>query len=279
MPTFDTPEPISVTVDLSVGDVRLVASERTDTVVEVRPTDQFNNTDAKAAEQTRVDYSGGRLQIRAPKQRGLFGKPGSVDISIELPGGSDVRAGAAVGAFRCEGPLGECRIKTSTGDIQLDQAGAINLNTAAGDVTVQHAVGHADVSTGSGAVRIRGIDGTAVIKNSNGDTAVGEITGDLRANAANGDISVERAHATVAAKTANGSVRIGEVRRGSVNLGTSIGELEIGIREGTAAWLDVNTQFGEVRNSLAAADSPAQSDETVEVRARSSFGDIVIHRS
>ena len=38
MPTFDTPEPISVTVELSVGDHRIVAGDRTDNVVEVRPT-------------------------------------------------------------------------------------------------------------------------------------------------------------------------------------------------------------------------------------------------
>ena len=39
MPTFDTPEPISVSLELGVGDIRIVAGDRTDTVVEVRPTD------------------------------------------------------------------------------------------------------------------------------------------------------------------------------------------------------------------------------------------------
>jgi hypothetical protein len=34
-----------------------------------------------------------------------------------------------------------------------------------------------------------------------------------------------------------------------------------------------------VRNSLDSADGPGQSEGTVEVRARSSFGDIVIHRA
>ena len=39
MPEFDTPEPITVEIDLVVGDVRLTASERANTVVEVRPSD------------------------------------------------------------------------------------------------------------------------------------------------------------------------------------------------------------------------------------------------
>ena len=37
MPTFDTPEPISATIDLAVGDVRISAGDRLDTVVEVHP--------------------------------------------------------------------------------------------------------------------------------------------------------------------------------------------------------------------------------------------------
>jgi DUF4097 and DUF4098 domain-containing protein YvlB len=138
--------------------------------------------------------------------------------------------------------------------------------------------GRAEV-TGSGAVRIRAIDGPAVIKNLNGVTWFGEVKGDLRCNAANGDITVDRALGAVAAKTANGAVRIGEVVRGSIELGTSYGELEVGISEGTAALLDVRSQFGSVRNSLAASDGPGPSDQRVELRARTSFGDIVIRRS
>ena len=39
-------------------------------------------------------------------------------------------------------------------------------------------------------------------------------------------------------------------------LETALGELEVGIREGTAAWLDVSASFGSVRNALDAADAP-----------------------
>jgi hypothetical protein len=53
----------------------------------------------------------------------------------------------------------------------------------------------------------------------------------------------------------------------------------VGIREGTAAMLDVRSAFGSVRNSLTASDGPQPSDQKVELRARTSFGDIVIHRS
>ena len=281
MPTFDTPEPISVTIDLVVGDARITASDRSDTVVEVRPSDGSADLDVRAAEQTRVEYTDGRLLVKAPKQRGfgLFGKVGSVDVAIALPAGSHVRGDASVAAFRCEGRLGECRIKTATGNVHLDHTGPLDLSTAGGAIVVDRVAGHAEVRAGSGRVRLQEIDGTAVIKNSNGDSWIGTVTGDLRVNAANGDISVDRPQAGVTAATANGDVRIGEAVRGSVSIKTARGELEVGIKSGTAALLDVHTQFGRVHNRLKSCDTPPQHDETVEVRARTSYGDIVIHRS
>jgi DUF4097 and DUF4098 domain-containing protein YvlB len=281
MPTFDTPEPIAAVVDLVVGDARITASDRGDTVVEIRPSDASHDQDVRAAEQTRVEYAAGRLLVRAPRQRSLsiFGKPGSIDVTIDLPAGSHVHGDASVAAFHGAGRLGECRVKTAAGDIQLEDTGPLDLNTGAGAISVDRVAGPAEVSTGSGRVRLREIDGTAVIKNSNGDSWVGEVAGDLRVNAANGNISVDHANADVNASTANGDVRVGGVRRGSASLKTSFGEIEVGIRAGTAARLDVHTEFGHIRNQMDASESPGPSDQTVEVRARTSYGDIVIHRS
>ena len=87
MPTFDTPEPISVTVEFGVGDLRMVASDRTDTMVEVRPSDPAKKADVTAAEQTRVEFAGGRLLIKAPKSwRQLTWRGGgeSIDVQVEL---------------------------------------------------------------------------------------------------------------------------------------------------------------------------------------------------
>jgi len=282
MPTFDTPEPISVTVQLGVGDIRILASDRADTKVEVRPSDGAKKADVAAAEQTRVEYAGGRLLIKAPKgwrQYTLRGGGDSIDVQIDLPAGSHVRGDAGIAALRCSGRLGECRYTTGVGDVQLDQAGPVQLKTGAGDITVDQAVGNAELTTGSGVVRIDSIDGTAVVKSSNGDTWIGEVTGDLRVNAANGRILVDQAHATVAAKTANGDVRLGEVARGVVLAQTGFGKVEIGILDGVAAWLDLNTRFGNVQNDLDAAERPEPGEDSVEVRARTSFGDITIHRS
>jgi len=280
MPTFDTPEPISVTITKFVGDIRFSAGDRRDTIVEVSPTDRSDEADVTAAEQTRVELAQGKLLVKVPKWRQYspFGTGGSIDVVIELPAGSAVTGEASMGDFRGEGPLGAVDFRTAAGHIWLDQAGPLRLSTGTGRVTVDRAVGPAEI-TGSGELRVRELAGSAVIKNLNGSTWVGEVTGDLRCSAANGDITVDRAHAAVEVRTANGHVRIGDVVRGSVSLQTASGELEIGIREGTAALLDVRSRFGRVRNELDAFDGPEPTDETVEVRARTAHGDIVIRRS
>jgi DUF4097 and DUF4098 domain-containing protein YvlB len=281
MPNYETPDPISVTLELGVGDMRIAASDRTDTVVEVRPSDEGDESDVKAAQQVRVDYSGGMLQVTGPKAR-IFDfsrKTRSVDVSIELPSGSQVSAEMQVGAFRSAGRLGECRLKTSAGNVWLERTGPLRLDTSAGHVTVDGIAGNAEISTGSGKVQIGEVKGAAVVKNSNGDTTIDVVTGDVQVRAANGDICVERAGAGVDAKTSNGSIRLGEAVRGSVVLGTAMGDLEVGIAEGTAAWLELNTGFGHVRNLLENATRPEEADETVEVRGRTSYGDITIHRS
>jgi DUF4097 and DUF4098 domain-containing protein YvlB len=279
MPTFDTPEPITATIDLAIGDVRISAADRGTTVVDVQPSDASSEEDLKLAEQIRVEYANEQLLVKAPKLRSWLSRRGpSVDVTIELPAGSRVHGALGLGDVHCDGRLGDCRIKTGLGRIGLDQADTLNLRSGAGDISVERAAGRAEVTAGSGDVRLREVDGSAVIKNSNGDTWVGTAAGDLRLNAANGSIAVDLAQASVGAKSANGDVRLGEVVRGSVVLETKIGDLEVGIREGTAAWLDVNSQFGRVHNALEAADGPQTSAETVEVRARTSVGEVVIRR-
>jgi hypothetical protein len=277
---FETPEAITATVDVVIGEVRIAAGDRTVTVVEVEPSDPSHEEDVSAAEQTRVEYTDGQLLVKAPKLRSWLPRKdgGSIAVSIELPSGSELRAAGQLTDFVAEGRLGESRIKTGMGRIQLAEAETLSLKTGIGDIAVERVTGHADISSGSGDIRLRRLDASAVVKNSNGDTWVGEAGGDLRVNAANGSIAVDAAQASVVAKSSNGDVRLGQAVRGSVVLETQLGDVEVAIPEGTAAWLDVRANAGRVRNSLEAADAPGESAETVEVRARTTAGDVVIGR-
>ncbi|MEV6982289.1 DUF4097 family beta strand repeat-containing protein [Sphaerisporangium sp. NPDC051017] len=301
MPTFDTPEPISAIFAMAHATIQVEASARADTVVEIRPTDEHNDADVRTAERTEVEYADGRLVVRGENEqpgstagwglslgrlvespaswaRSLLLGPGSVEVTVGLPAGSRVDVTSA-GSLRCRGPLGEVACTTSYGAIRVEQAGMLRLKSTHGDISVTRASGHAEVTTTHGGILIGRIDGTAAVKTAHGSVRIREVTGELRLNSAHGDLTVDRALAGVTAKTAYASLQIGEVTCGSVVLETNGGGLDVGIREGTAAWLDVSSTYGTVDVSLDPSDVPGGRDRTVEVRAHTTHGDILVHRS
>ncbi|WP_216898378.1 DUF4097 family beta strand repeat-containing protein [Nocardia alni] len=283
MREFDTPEPISVVVDAYVGHIGIIATDRAVTVVDVRADNQNRSLDVEVVEQTRVEYSAGRLRVNTPRplpsERAVSRDYGAIEVVIEVPSGSRVQADTAMGTIRTTGRLGDCRLTSSLGDIHVDTAGALELSTTMGTISVQQAHGRVQIHTGTGEVRIQRIDGPAEIDHSNGATTIDLVTDDLRVESANGDITVGRAESRVTARTDVGSIRVDEVARGSVCVETGMGQLEIGIRPGIAAALDLHTPFGSVRNELDAAQLPEVSGKNTEVRARTSAGDIIVRRS
>lgn len=279
MPSFDTPEPISATAHVEAGSIRFAAGDRLDTVVEVRPRDPKRDQDVRAADQTEVTYASGVLTVRTPKPRYLIGRTGTVDVTVDLPTGSRVDVTGAWVQLLGQGRLGEVRAKTSSGDVRLDATGPLRLTASRGSITVDRVEGRAEITTSAGSMRVGLVDGPAVLKNSHGTTTIDAATGELRVSGANGDIEIRRAEASVAATTAHGTLRVGEVARGSVHLETSYGAIEVGIREGTAAWLDASSAAGQVRNMLTASGGPEEAADTVEVRARTRFGNIDVLRA
>ncbi|MFI2673512.1 DUF4097 family beta strand repeat-containing protein [Streptomyces albidoflavus] len=276
---FETPEPISATVHVEAGAVRLVATDRTDTTVEVRPRDAGKDQDVRVAEQTDVTFLNGLLTVRTPKQRALFGRTGSVDVTVGLPAGSRAELTGSWAQIHGEGPLGEVRVKTSAGDVRLGSTGPLHVTASAGSVSVERVEGSGEITTSNGSLRVGTVTGPAVLKNSHGTTSVAAALSDLRVRGANGDILIERAEGSVAATTAHGSVRIAEVARGKAELETSYGSIEVGVRKGTAVWIDANSHAGQVVNALDAAEGPDEAEATLELRARTRFGAVEIRRA
>ncbi|MEU1597350.1 DUF4097 family beta strand repeat-containing protein [Streptomyces sp. NPDC005708] len=278
MPSFDTPEPISVTAHVGAGSIRFTASDRLDTVVEVRPLNPKRDKDVRAAEQTEVAYVSGVLTVRT-KERRLIGPSGAVDVTVDLPTGSRIDMNGSWTQVLGEGRLGEVRVKASGGDVRLDSTGPLQLTVSHGSITVDRVEGMAEVVTSFGSLRVGTVDGPAVLKNSHGTTTVGAAIGDLQVSGAHGNIDIARAEGSVTATTAHGTLRVDEVARGTVQLETAYGAIEVGVREGTAAWLDVSSERGQVRNTLAASEAPEETEDTVEVRARTRWGNIDVRRA
>ncbi|NGO68261.1 DUF4097 family beta strand repeat-containing protein [Streptomyces boncukensis] len=275
---FDTPEPLTAILEFDIGSVRVSASKRATTVVRVAPGDGSDDKDVQAAQQTEVTCSGSTLLVKGPRQRSLFGTSGAISVSVELPAGSDLRASSPMATYLCEGRLGACRLRTSVGDIQLDVADSAFLKSSSGAITVNRVEGEAEIN-GSGRIDVGEVGGPAQLKNQNGETTVGEVSGELRVRSSNGSVSVDAAHAGVDARAGNGAIRVGEVSHGEVELHSSAGHLEVGVREGSAAWLDMDTSCGGVRNALGGTEAPGADQPTVRLRARTGMGDIVVRRA
>jgi DUF4097 and DUF4098 domain-containing protein YvlB len=262
MPTFDTPGPIAARIEVVSGSVRARADDRHDTVVTVRPRNERSSADIAAAEQTLITFSTGELLVRSTSRPRLlfFGSGPEIEVDVVLPTGSSLDVRTTAGEITCAGRLGAVHLDSKYGDLRLEQAGSLRARTSSGSITAAT------------------VDGETEAHTSYGDVRVGEAAGPARLETGYGDIRLDRALGSVHGSTKYGQVRVGEAVRGSLVLETAYGEVEAGVREGTAAWLDVHSGSGRIRNTLTETDGPEGADETVEIHARTSYGDILIRR-
>ena len=261
--TFDSPEAISIELDVEYGGVRIIAADRKTTVVDVRPATEGRRSDIEAVERTRVQFAGGRLEVRAPKARGLSRliRPAGIEVVMQVPSGSHVRGHTAYLDFNAEGRLGDCFVKTSYGTLRVEEARALTLQTSAGNVTAGRSTGPAELISSSGDLRL------------------GEASASANLKTSSGDIRVERAADSINARTAYGGIHIAHAASGQLDLTTSYGDIEVGVVEGTATFLELTSNHGRVRNELDRVDDVSKPQRFLKVRARAGYGDIWIRRS
>jgi hypothetical protein len=276
MPTFATPGPIAATVEVAGAQVRVTASDRTDTVVLVEPIDTASRKDLKVAEKTKVEFAGGQLSVKTTSPGD---KNGSVTITIDLPTGSCLAAYLAHSAVHADGPLGASELHIASGQVRLDHLDALEANIASGEVAIGRIAGRAKIDGGAFAMRIGEVEGTVVLRNVGGQTWIGRAAADLDLSSAGCDFDIDRADGSVAAETASGAIRIGRMTNGRAMLRNASGNIEVGIAEGTAASIDANSERGAVHNFVSAQGEPGPSDAKVSVHARTRHGDITIQRA
>lgn len=280
MPTFDTPEPITAIVELPLGELRVVATARSDTYVEVRsaPADQAQ------ADAVRIELVGNELRVTGAPL-GLLQKltpktPGrSIEVEIALPTDSSLIADTTYGPVTAEGRLGTCKTRARYGDIRLEHAASVELAADYGQARVTGRVdGDADVAADHGGVRVAHVGGAATLRSKHGTIRADALAGEAQLIGTHQDIDVEAIEANARVRTAYGSARLGRVARGEVTMTSTHGRLEIGVAGTSAAWLDLDTG-GRVSNALTSRDDPTGFSETVSVNARSRHGDIAIRRA
>jgi hypothetical protein len=276
MPTFATPGPIATTVEVAGARVRVTASDRTDTVVLVSPINKASRSDIRVADKTKVEFVGGQLSVETTVSGN---KDGSVAITIDLPTGSSLAAYLAYSAVHAEGSFGDCELHMASGQVQLDRIDALQASIASGEVAIGHIAGPAKIDGGAFAMRIGEVKGTVGFSNSGGQVWIGHAAADLDLGSGSCDFDIDRADGSVTAATASGAIRIGRMTNGQAKLTNGSGNIEVGISEGTAASIDVNSERGAVHNFVSSQGEPGASDAKVAVHARTRHGDITIQRA
>ncbi|MGC1206841.1 MAG: DUF4097 family beta strand repeat-containing protein [Ornithinimicrobium sp.] len=282
MTTFQTAGPFTLHVDIAVrADIHVIAADHGTTQVHIRPRDVSRSLDVTAAEQAVVDHTPGRLtvKLKPPRLVGWFTDGGAVDITIEVPIGCELDLVTAMGDIQCHGEFASATLETAMGHIRIDHCQDLKAKTAMGDVTAERVAGAANIRTSSGVIRIEEIDGEALVQNGNGDTSIDSITGTAHLKAGNGNITLEHAGTDVIATSACGNIALGEVTQGTVTAQSASGSIGIGVREGSAAWLDLSAKYGRAHNDLEPANGPGSATSRVQIRARTPHGDITVQRS
>jgi DUF4097 and DUF4098 domain-containing protein YvlB len=176
---FATAAPAAVTVDLPAGRIQVIAADRADTTVDIRPADPAKKRDVTAAEQATAVMEDGVVRIAAAAPRsGLLGATGSLEITVQVPAGSRIEARADAAEFRGVGRLGDVTVTGAAGAVKIDEAATVHLTAQAGDITLGRLTGSAEISTLQGDIRVaEATSGTVVLRTRKGDVTVGAATG------------------------------------------------------------------------------------------------------
>ncbi|MEU8519555.1 DUF4097 family beta strand repeat-containing protein [Streptomyces sp. NBC_01216] len=179
MQKFDTPAPISAVLDIPAGRVQIIAADRVDTIVEVRPADPSKSRDTKSAERTTVTYADGILRVTAPRpDNRLLGSSGSLEVTVRLPAGSRVEAKADAAELRGVGRLGHVAFDGAYRRVKIDEAASARLVVVDGDVEIGRLGGSAEIGTARGDIRIAEAErGTVVLRTRSGDISVAAAAG------------------------------------------------------------------------------------------------------
>ncbi|KIF05260.1 hypothetical protein PL81_14150 [Streptomyces sp. RSD-27] len=179
MQKFATAAPVSAVLDIPAGRIQLIAADRADATVEVRPANPSKSRDVKAAEQITVDFREGVLRIAAaPAKNRLLGNSGAVEVTVQLPAGSRVEAKAAAADLRGVGRLGDVVFDGAHAQVKLDETASARLTVQAGDVALGRTGGPVEVSTQKGDISIAEAGrGTVTLSTQYGGISVGAARG------------------------------------------------------------------------------------------------------
>lgn len=265
---FDTPEPVSLYVEIGAGQIDVTATETTESRVAIT---------GRHAEEVEVTLTGRDLRVVAPRRTGFFAGDASLLVTITLPTGSDLTARTGSADLGVVGQIAATAVKTGSGDVRLDvTTGRTTLETGSGDVEVEEARGPARIKCGSGDVDLRTVAAELAVSTGSGDVTIGDHDHPIVVKTGSGDVRVGQARGDVALTTGSGDLQVDTAHRGTLSIKGASGSLLVGIPTGTPVWTDISTVSGRIHNGLDGVGEPPEGGDHVELHATTVSGDIVL---
>ena len=178
MQKFTVTSPVTAVIDMPAGRVQLIAADRADVTVDVRPASSSSSRDVRAAEQVSVGYADGAVRVEAsPAAHRVLGSSGAVEVTVQLPTGSRAQVKTASAEVRTVGRLGDVTVEAPQAIVKVDEAATARVSVQDGDVTIGRLHGDADIRTSKGDIQVaEAVSGTLTLH-----TQLGSITADAAA--------------------------------------------------------------------------------------------------
>ena len=267
MTAFQTPGDVLLRVSLDGGEVSVETADVRSVDVELVAL-RDNDVTRQAIDEARIEMvprGGGHEVIVELKRKSglLLGRGPKVGVRIRCPHGSDLGLRASSADLRATGALGKVDVKTASGDVSLERAARLHVDTASGDV------------------RARDVDGATELRTASGDVMLRRVGGPLTAGLVSGDLAVDEAAAGLEVTTVSGNVRVRAAGGGALCVQSVSGDVELAVKPGLSLYVDASSVSGTMTSELGIDDAPpaGAADEVHELRVRTISGDLRIARA
>lgn len=202
-----------------------------------------------------------RLVVHSPTRMPLRIVP--LVLTVRAPSRSRILLRTGSGQITVTGQCGQAKVRTSSGDVELDTvSGDLHLSTGSGEATAHAVSGRTKAKTGSGNLTLESLGGAAKVTAGSGDIRLGVVCADVQAYTGSGDLTVD------------------DAERGQLALVTGSGDLRVGVHSGATAELDLQSNSGRARSELDVSDvAPSGGPTALRIHGRAGNGDVLVTRA
>ena len=264
MPTYPTPDPVTVVVRIPTGRIDITTEDTNETTVEVR---RMGGPGPSGQNDVLVDFRpskrSGQLMVVAERgHKSWFGKDASYHVTIRTPHGADVQGVSGSADFRGVGRFGSLEVRSASGDVWFDDvAGGANVKSASGDL------------------RLGSIEGPVMVNTTSGDADIRKAGDLVNAALVSGDLKVGAAGGDVKGRSVSGDLRIDAFDRGRAELSSVSGDVQVGVLPDRRVWMDLISRSGDTSCELDIGNGERSGAPDVQIEAKSVSGDIRVRRA